>query len=94
MQQMSKRATVNWTQLFPELKGNTITHMTRDSMVRPNGDRHYRVKLKISPDRLDEVQRKLAPHGFTVTVWPWLGHQNMLRVPFVMGLKCIRHEPA
>lgn len=91
--------TVPWTKLFPEIRGNTGVAMTRDSVTRRNGDRHYRVKLHLPHSRLAEVQRKLKPYGFTVSRWQWLAHRNMVPVrgsvpEWRQAIKCIRHTPA
>lgn len=87
---MTKHPKVPWTQLFPELAGNTNHAMTRDSVRRQDGTRHYRVKLHFPHSRLTEVQRKLAPHGFEVTRWSWLAHRNMLRQRADECIKCVR----
>jgi hypothetical protein len=97
---MPKHAdTVPWTKLFPEIRGNTDGAMTRDSVRRVNGDRHYRVKLHLPHSRLREVERKLASYGFTVSRWTWLAYHNMVPVngstpKWRQAIKCIRHTPA
>lgn len=96
---MPRNNTVPWTDLFPELKGNTEIAMTRDSMRRQNGDRHYRVKLHFPHRRLDEVRRKLEPYGFAVSEWQWICHRNMVPVngntpEWRQAIKCVRHSSA
>lgn len=90
---------VPWTKLFPRLRGQTDGAMTRDSVVRRNGDRHYRVKLHLPHSRIGEVARKLAPYGFTVAKWTWVARQGMVPVgsslpAWRQAIKCIRHTAA
>ena len=87
---MPRNNTVPWTELFPELLGATSFDMTRDSVVRKNGDRHYRVKLKLPHSKLSYVQKSLEPYGFTAEKWHWWW-------PRVRGgecIKCIRRTPS
>lgn len=88
---MSKRASVPWTDLFPELIGRTDCDMTRDSVRRNNGDRHYRVKLRLPHSKLGYVQAQLKPYGFEVTKWTWLSYGRRSSRGEEC-LKCIRHE--
>jgi len=89
---MSRPNTVPWTQLFPELRGNTEVSMICDSTLRKNGDRHYRVKIKLPHSQLAEAQRKLSPYGFVVTAWGFPERRYMVPVYGAEALKCIRHE--
>ena len=91
---MPRNNTVPWTDLFPELIGATGFDMTRDSVVRKNGDRHYRVKLKLPHSKLEYVQAALKPYGFTAEKWHWWWPRRYR--PGQRGeecIKCVRHIP-
>ena len=85
----NKLPTVPWTSLFPGL--NHSEDIIRDSTRRKNGERHYRVKLRLPHTQLARVQALLAPYGFHVTTDSWAAHHMMLRLPMQQGIKCIRH---
>ena len=80
---------VPWTTLFPGL--DHYRGIFRDSVRRENGDRHYRVKLRLPHRTLDNVRRKLEPYGFMVERWeeydPWSKKTSEM-------IKCIRRTPA
>ena len=84
---MSK--TVPWTTLFPNLDHHN--GIFRDSVRRKNGDRHYRVKLRLPHNKLADVQAKLAPYGFTAERWEEYSHWSKQTRQMI---KCIRHVPA
>ena len=83
------RSTVPWTKLFPGL--NHTTDIIRDSTRRKNGERHYRVKLRLPHIELGRVQALLAPYGFYASEDSWAAHHRMLRLPWQQSIKCIRH---
>ena len=80
----NKLPTVPWTSLFPGL--NHSEDIIRDSTRRKNGERHYRVKLRLPHTQLARVQALLAHYGFHVTAWgTWKRYDR------TGCIKCIRH---
>jgi hypothetical protein len=82
---------VPWTKLFPGL--DHYSDITRDSVLRQNGERHYRVKLRLKHAELARVQRLLEPYGFTCEPWHagYVAPGTLVISHRFECIKCIRH---